>query len=331
MKVKELVGKVKGVPSYVKEHWNKPNEGEYLSLSEVAAYTMGQAGTYIYMTFSAIMTFSATYFTGSIMGISNLDFTVIGIIGTIISYILIVFNPVGVLIYENHGRLTPKMKRFAHIAYLSEIIIGICCYFIPSESFEFIIKGFPQLVGNNLLVAGLTNYFTWAVRRLFSAKYGRLKPMLLACGLPAAIITSIIPYLPLLEMSYTKRLIVLNFGFSLVLFFYNNFIGVNGLVAFITPNSQERQRLYSIVPIITGLFPSIIGMVLPLLISVTGGYLNLKTYKVFVPIFSFLGVLVSLFVVKCKERVIEPPIEEREKVTFFRAQKTCLKTSIFGL
>ena len=119
MKVKELVGKVKGVPSYVKEHWNKPNEGEYLSLSEVAAYTIGQAGTYIYMTFSAIMTFSATYFTGSIMGISNLDFTVIGIIGTIISYILIVFNPVGVLIYENHGRLTPKMKRFAHIAYLS--------------------------------------------------------------------------------------------------------------------------------------------------------------------------------------------------------------------
>lgn len=331
MKVKELVGKVKEAPSYVKEHWNKPNEGEYLSLSEVAAYTIGQAGTYIYMTFSAIMTFSATYFTGSIMGISNLDFTVIGIIGTIISYILIVFNPVGVLIYENHGRLTPKMKRFAHIAYLSEIIIGICCYFIPSESFEFIIKGFPQLVGNNLLVAGLTNYFTWAVRRLFSAKYGRLKPMLLACGFPAAIITSIIPYLPLLEMSYTKRLIVLNFSFSLVLFFYNNFIGVNGLVAFITPNSQERQRLYSIVPIITGLFPSIIGMVLPLLISVTGGYLNLKTYKVFVPIFSFLGVLVSLFVVKCKERVIEPPIEEREKVTFFKGAKNVLKNKYFWI
>lgn len=331
MKVKELVGKVKGVPSYVKEHWNKPNEGEYLSLSEVAAYTMGQAGTYIYMTFSAIMTFSATYFTGSIMGISNLDFTVIGIIGTIIGYILIVFNPVGVLIYENHGRLTPKMKRFAHIAYLSEIIIGICCYFIPPESFEFIIKGFPQLVGNNLLIAGITNYFTWAVRRLFSAKYGRLKPMLLACGLPAAIITSIIPYLPLLEMSYTKRLIVLNFGFSLVLFFYNNFIGVNGLVAFITPNSQERQRLYSIVPIITGLFPSIIGMVLPLLISVTGGYLNLKTYKVFVPIFSFLGVLVSLFVVKCKERVIEAPIEEREKVTFFKGAKNVLKNKYFWI
>ena len=331
MKVKELVGKVKGVPSYVKEHWNKPNEGEYLSLSEVAAYTLGQAGTYIYMTFSAIMTFSATYFTGSIMGISNLDFTVIGIIGTIIGYILIVFNPVGVLIYENHGRLTPKMKRFAHIAYLSEIIIGICCYFIPSESFEFIIKGFPQLVGNNLLIAGITNYFTWAVRRMFSAKYGRLKPMLLACGLPAAIITSIIPYLPLLEMSYTKRLIVLNFGFSLVLFFYNNFIGVNGLVAFITPNSQERQRLYSIVPIVTGLFPSIIGMVLPLLISVTGGYLNLKTYKVFVPIFSFLGVLVSLFVVKCKERVIEAPIEEREKVTFFKGAKNVLKNKYFWI
>lgn len=331
MKVKELTAKVKQAPSYVKEHWDKPNEGEYLSLSEAAAYTLAQAGTYIYITFSAIMTFAATYFTGSIMGISNLDFTIIGIIGTVINYALIVFNPVGVLIYENHGRLTPKMKRFAHFAYLSEIIVGICCYFIPSENFEFIIKGFPQLVGNCLLVAGITNYFTWAVRRLFSAKHGRLKPMFLACGLPAAIITSIIPYLPLLEMSYTKRLIVLNLGFSLALFFHNNFVGINGLVAFITPNSQERQRLYSIVPIITGLFPSIIGMVMPLLISVTGGYLNLKTYKVFVPIFSFLGVLVSLFAVKCKERVIEAPIEEREKVTFFKGAKNVLKNKYFWI
>jgi len=331
MKIKELGAKIKQAPGYVKEHWNRPNEGEYLSLSEMVAYTFGQAGVYIFMTFASFMTFGATYFTGSIMGISNLDFTIIGIMSTIVNYILIVFNPVGVLIYENHGRLSPKMKTFAHIAYMSEIVIGAVCYFIPSQGFEFIIKGFPQLIGNMLLISGVTNYITWIIRRVFSAKHGRLKPFLVICGIPSAIIMSVIPYLPLLDMSYTKRLIVLHFSFTLMNYFYGNLTNLTGLVAFITPNSQERQRLYSIVPIITGLFPSLINMFLPMLISVTGGYLNLKTYRVFVPIFSFTGILVSLAIVKCKERVIEPPIERRKKVTFFQGAKNVLKNKYFWI
>ena len=331
MKIKELGAKIKQAPGYVKEHWNRPNEGEYLSLSEMAAYTFGQSGLYIFMTFAGIMTFAATYFTGSIMGISNLDFTIIGIMSTVVNYVLIVFNPVGVLIYENHGRLSPKMKIFAHVAYMSEIVVGICCYFIPAQGFEFIIKGFPQLIGNMLLVSGVTNYLTWAIRRAFSAKHGRLKPFLVICGIPSALIMSIIPYLPLLDMSYTKRLIVLHFAFTLMNYFYGNLSNIAGIVAFITPNSQERQRLYSIVPIITGLFPSIINMFLPMLISVTGGYLNIKTYRVFVPIFSFTGVLVALSIIKCKERVIEPPIEKRKKVTFFQGAKNVLKNKYFWI
>lgn len=331
MKIKELGAKIKQAPGYVKEHWNRPNEGEYLSLSEMAAYTFGQSGLYIFMTFAGIMTFAATYFTGSIMGISNLDFTIIGIMSTVVNYVLIVFNPVGVLIYENHGRLSPKMKIFAHVAYKSEIVVGICCYFIPAQGFEFIIKGFPQLIGNMLLVSGVTNYLTWAIRRAFSAKHGRLKPFLVICGIPSALIMSIIPYLPLLDMSYTKRLIVLHFAFTLMNYFYGNLSNIAGIVAFITPNSQERQRLYSIVPIITGLFPSIINMFLPMLISVTGGYLNIKTYRVFVPIFSFTGVLVALSIIKCKERVIEPPIEKRKKVTFFQGAKNVLKNKYFWI
>ncbi len=331
MKIGELKAKAKGMPAYVKRYWKTPNEGEYLSLSEMVAYTATQAGTYVCAMFSAIMTFSATYFTGSIMGISNLDFTIISIMGTVIGYILIFFNPIGVLLYENHGRLTPKMKVFAHCAYSAEIIIGICCYFIPSQDFEFIIKGFPQLVGNNLLVAGVTNYLTWAIRRAFSAKYGRLKPFIVLCGFPTAIIMSVIPYLPLLDMSYTKRLIILNLAFSFMNFFYQQWMNVAGMVAFMTPNSQERQRLYSIVPIITGFFPSVINMFLPMLISTTGGYLNLKTYRVFVPIFAFLGAFMSLASIKCKERVIEEPIEKRAKVTFFKGAKNVLKNKYFWI
>lgn len=327
----QLVQTIKGVPAYVKEHWNKPNEGEYLPLKEVVAYTATQTGSYIFMTVSGITTFSASYFCGAIMGISTMDFYIISLIGTVLGYVLMFMNPISVLIYENHGELSKKMKRFANIAYCAQMVLGVICYFIPSESFEFIIKGFPQILGNILLVGGVTNYINWFIRKKYCAKHGRLKPFILICGFPAAILISIIPYLPVQNLSYTNKLIVLHFAFTLMNYFYNSFVGINGLVNFMTPNSQERQRLFSIVPIITGFFPSVISFFFPMLIATTGGYLNLMTYKVFVPIFAFVGSFVMLAVVHCKERIIEAPPEKRKKVTFLHGAKNVLKNKYFWI
>lgn len=331
MTFNELKTQVKGVPDYVKSHWKTPNEGEYLSLQEVVAYTATSAGQFVFGTASGIMTFSASYFCGAIMGIAAMDFYIIGLVGTILGYILMFANPLGVLIYENHGRLTPKMKRFAHIVYIAQLIVGIGCYFIPSEQFEFIMKGLPQIVGNTLVIGSIQNYITWWMRKKFCAKHGRLKPFVLLFAFPAAIIMSIIPFLPMQDVSYTIKLIILHFIFSLMNFFYYNYSNVAGLVTFMTPNSQERQRLYSIVPIITGIVPSIIGMFFPMLIGITGGYLNLQTYKVFVPIFAFAGAFTALFVAKCKERIIEEPIETRKKVTFWKGAKNVLSNKYFWI
>lgn len=327
----EIVQKIKDAPAYVKEHWDKPNEGEYLPLKEVVAYTAAQAGSYIFVTASGIMTFSASYFCGAIMGLAAIDFSIINLLGTIVGYILIFLNPISVLIYENHGQLTPKMRKFAHCAYIGEILLGIACYFIPSAPFEFIMKGLPQVVGNIVLLGGVTNYITWFIRKKFCAKYGRLKPFILICGIPSAIIMSVIPYLPLENLNYTNKLIVLHFAFTLMNYFYNTFIGINGLVTFMTPNSQERQRLHSIVPIITGFFPSVISMFFPILIGITGGYLNIKTYRVFVPIFAFIGVFITLAAAFCKERIIEPPMEKRKKVTFWAGAKNVFKNKYFWI
>jgi|LSQX01.2.fsa_nt_gb GPH family glycoside/pentoside/hexuronide:cation symporter len=321
----QIKDNIKAAPGYVKQYWNNPKEGEYLTLKEMASYTATQAGSYIYLTASSMMTFSASYFCGSIMEISNLTFSTINIISTVIGYVLMFMNPISVLLYENHGRLTKKMRTFAHICYIGQIIVGLCCYFIPQNTFESIMPGAPQIVGNILVLSGFQNYLTWFIRRKLCAKYGRLKPFILLCGIPSAIIMSIIPFLPVQNLSSTNRVIVLHFVFTIMNYFHNSYIGVNGLVTFMTPNSQERQRLHSIVPIITGFAPSVINLFFPMLIQKTGGYLNLNTYKIFVPIFAFLGTLVSLSVIQVKERVIEAPIEKREKVTFFKGAKNCLK------
>ncbi len=81
----------------------------------------------------------------------------------------------------------------------------------------------------------------------------------------------------------------------------------------------------------TGLFPSIISMFFPILIASTGGYLSLTTYKVFVPIFCFVGVVITLAIAKCKERIIEPPMEKRKTVTFWRGAKQVLQNKYFWI
>ena len=330
MKKDEIISKVKGLPSYVKEHWNTPNEGEYVSLKEFVAYTATQAGSYIFLTAAGMLSFSASYFCGSIMELSNMQFQLVNLISTIVGYVLMFMNPIGVLIYENHGELSPKMRKFAHISYLGEVIIGLMFYFLPTNTFSFML-GTPQIIGNILFIGGITNYITWGIRKKFCAKYGRLKPFILLCGIPSALIMSIIPFLPIQHLPSVNKLVILHGAFTFMNFFYNSYVGVNGLVTFMTPNSQERQRLHSLVPIITGLFPSIIGLFFPMLIQSTGGYLNIATYKIFVPIFGFIGVFISLAAVHCKERVIEASGEKRKKVTFFNGAKNVLKNKYFWI
>jgi GPH family glycoside/pentoside/hexuronide:cation symporter/probable glucitol transport protein GutA len=327
----EIIDKAKGLPGYVKNNWKKPNEGEYLTLKEMFAYTLAQGGTYVFSCVAMYITFSANYFCGAVMGIATLDFSVINIISTVLGYALMFMNPVNVLIYENHGRLTKKMKIFAHCSYLGKLIVGIGCYFLPQEMFESVINGLPQLVGNILVAGAIWDYIHWFIRRNFCAKYGRFKPFVLICGIPAAIMVSAIPFLPVQNMTYTNKLIVLHFAFTLMSYFYNNYIGINTLVTFMTPNSQERQKLHSIAPILSGLFSSIVTAIWPMIISSTGGYLSIKTYRIFIPIFVCIGTAMSLLAVFCKERIIEPPMEKRAQVTFFKGAKNVLKNKYFWI
>ena len=327
----DIVNTVKNVPNYVKRNWKSPNVGEFLTLREMLAYTLAQGGTYIFSCVVPFITFSASYFCGAVMGIATIDFSIINIISTVLGYALMFMNPINVLIYENHGRLEKKTKIFAHLSYSGKLIIGIACYFLPHEMFESVIDGLPQLVGNILVTGAIWDYFHWFIRRKFCEKHGRFKPFVLFCAIPSALMISVIPYLPVQNLTYTSKLVILHFSFTLMSYFYNNYIGINTIVTFMTPNSQERQKLHSIAPILSGLFSSIVTAVWPIVIDKTGGVLSLQTYKVFIPIFSLIGATMSMLVIFCKERVIEPPMEKRAKVTFFKGAKNVLKNKYFWI
>ncbi|MEG1535856.1 MAG: MFS transporter [Clostridia bacterium] len=319
---------VTNLVSSAKMNWKTPRPGEFLTLKEVTSYGLSQVGSFIYSTVIGLMVFGANYFCGAIMHINVMDFTKITILGQILGYALMWMNPFGVLIYENHGRLEPKTKIFAIISYAGQFLIGLACYFVPIETFESVpfvgMIALPQILGNILVVGAMGNFCTWIVRYKFCAKYGRIKPFVLLFGIPSAIFMSIIPFLPVQAAPYATKLIVLHFAFQFMSYFKDSYNVVGNMVTFMTPNSQERQRLYSIVPIITSLVPSVIGMFFPILIKLFGGYTNILTYKICVPIFSAAGVAVSFFVANCKERVIEKTDDSRPKVHFWTGAKKVL-------
>lgn len=316
---------------FVKAHWNTPLEGEYVSIKEFASYCFGSMGIcgFTFITGETI-TFAAGYFCGSIMGISLLDFSIISIIALIVRYCTLYMEPLTMTVFENLGKVPKKTAKKCIIAYSVTTVIGIACYFIPSAPFERIIKGLPQIVGNILVISGVGNFVNWFVRAKLCPKYGRYKPFMMIYGLPVALISSIIPFIPA-SMEYTQKLIILHFLFTLRTRFSTLYSdNPQSIVAVITPNTVERQKIYSIGGIFLGFLRSMFRILFPVMIVLTGGYLDVKSYQVFIPVLSAMGLLLGLAYGNVKERVAENA-EDRPKVEFGKSVKSLVKNKYFWI
>ncbi len=330
-KVKELA--VNGY-GFVKAHWSQPLEGEYLSIKEFLSYCFGNMGISAF-TFLAgeTVAFTAGYFCGSIMGISLMDFSIISIIALIVRYATIYMEPLTMTVFENLGKVDKKTAIKCTISYSVTIILGICCYFIPSTLWGMdvkIIKGLPQLVGNILVISGVGNFVNWFLRSKLCRKYGRYKPFMMMYGIPIAILTSVIPFVPP-TLEYTTKLVLLHALFTLrsrfTALYSDNALAI---VAVITPNSVERQKVYSIGGIAIGLLRSIFRIIFPMMIVLTGGYLDIRSYKIFIPILSAISVAAGFIFAQVQERVAEN-YESKPKVKFTTAAKKLLKNKYFWL
>ena len=322
------------------ENWNVPKPGEYTTLREFMFYCLGITGvcgfTFIC---SDTVAFSATYLCGSIFEISMMDFTVITFISLAVKYATLYVESVSMTIFENLGHLTRDKAKKAILAYAACIVVGTAFYFIPSKPFETIIKGLPQLVANILVVTGIGGPVNWYLRYKFCSKYGRYKPFLVAYGIPIAIVTSIIPFVPT-SLPYTTRLVVLHLLFTVrgrfSAVYYDN---PKAIVALITPNSVERQKYYSIGAIFLGGLRSIFRIIFPIMIRWTGGYLSIRSYQIFIPILCVFSFSMAFLMIGVKERVAANR-DTAHTVEFGKSAKTLLKNkylwivniaAVFGL
>ena len=319
---------------FVKAHWSKPLDGEYLSIKEFLSYCFGNMGISAF-TFLAgeTIAFTAGYFCGSIMGISLMDFSIISIIALIVKYATIYMEPLTMTVFENLGKVDKKTAKKCIIAYSVTIIAGIGCYCIPSTAWGMdvkIIKGLPQIVGNILIISGIGNFVNWFIRSKLCRKYGRYKPFMMMYGIPIAILTSLIPFVPA-TLEYTTKLVLLHALFTLrsrfTALYSDNSLAI---VAVITPNSVERQKVYSIGGIAIGLLRSIFRIIFPMMIVITGGYLDVRSYQIFIPVLATISCVAGMLFAQVQERVAEN-YETKPKVKFGTAAKKLLKNKFFWI
>ena len=316
----------------LKQNWKTPLPGEYTTLKEFFSYCFGVMGICGF-TFlcGETVNFASGYFCGAIMQIKLMDFTIISIIGLIVKYATLYIESISMTIFENMGNLQKNKVKRAVLAYVLCAVIGAAFYFIPSKPFEAIIKGLPGIVGNTLVIMGVGGLVNWFLRKKLCPKYGKYKPFMVIYGVPITLLTVAMTFVPA-TMEYSWKIVLLHFLVTLRTRFTACYSDTpTSIVALITPNMVERQKYYSLGAIFLGLFRSIFRIIFPILIVFTGGYFDIRSYRLFVPIFAVVSLLMGLLFVGVKERVTEESKKDAPKVEFKKSAKELLKNKFFWL
>lgn len=324
--------KLKQTWSKLKQNWKTPLPGEYTTLKEFFSYCFGVMGicgfTFIC---GETVNFASGYFCGAIMQIKLMDFTIISIIGLIVKYATLYIESISMTIFENMGNLQKNKVKRAFLAYVLCAVVGAAFYFIPSKPFEAIIKGLPGIVGNILVIMGVGGLVNWFLRKKLCPKYGKYKPFMVIYGVPITLLTVAMTFVPA-TMDYSWKIVLLHFLVTLRTRFTACYSDTpTAIVALITPNMVERQKYYSLGAIFLGLFRSVFRIIFPILIVFTGGYFDIRSYRLFVPIFAIVSLLMGLLFVGVKERVTEESKKDAPKVEFKKSAKELLKNKFFWL
>lgn len=125
-------------------------------------------------------------------------------------------------------------------------------------------------------------------------KSGKFRPWLAITGIPTVIIAVVFVWLPYETMSYMQKVIVVFLCYNLLQCFYPFFQqAYTDLANVISPNSHERTDIVSVSSIIYSMAPSLTGLFVPMLSTLTGGLNSITTYRIIHPLVAVVGLLLS--------------------------------------
>ena len=136
-------------------------------------------------------------------------------------------------------------------------------------------------------------------------KSGKFRPWLAITGIPTVIIAVVFVWLPYETMSYMQKVIAVFLCYNLLQCFYPFFQqAYTDLANVISPNSHERTDIVSVSSIIYSMAPSLTGLFVPMLSTLTGGLNSITTYRIIHPLVAVVGLLLSLWHTRERERII---------------------------
>lgn len=125
-------------------------------------------------------------------------------------------------------------------------------------------------------------------------KSGKFRPWLAITGIPTVIIAVVFIWLPYETMSYMQKVIAVFLCYNLLQCFYPFFQqAYTDLANVISPNSHERTDIVSVSSIIYSMAPSLTGLFVPMLSTLTGGLNSITTYRIIHPLVAVVGLLLS--------------------------------------
>lgn len=125
-------------------------------------------------------------------------------------------------------------------------------------------------------------------------KSGKFRPWLAITGISTVIIAVVFVWLPYETMSYMQKVIAVFLCYNLLQCFYPFFQqAYTDLANVISPNSHERTDIVSVSSIIYSMAPSLTGLFVPMLSTLTGGLISITTYRIIHPLVAVVGLLLS--------------------------------------
>ncbi len=321
-------GKGKAFFRNIKDHWNEPDreKGNYVPFKEYLTVFFGVGMNYSISTPLSYLGFNASCFL--IMyhyKLPYLAFSVITLIGLPLSYM---WNVLTWVVNDNLGILEKKTERKFLTFYGIVSLIGLTMILLDTSLFcpEPIAKllngingvsarSFLKIVGIQLFAnayGGLRNIM-W--RKRLVPKFGRYKYELFANFFQKSVIIILIGWLPIYDVKNVEdRMWMAYLLFQLFdMFPFNNVI--ENCTQNISPNPNERMLIRTWPVKLSHFVKNVFDVIVPLFGI---AFDDIRFYKFVIPsVFIPMGILTLISVRNITERIPQPPLEKKQRVSFW--------------
>ena len=321
-------GKIKAGFQNIKNHWNEPDreKGNYVPFKEYMTVFFGVGMNYSVRAPLEYIGFSASCFLVMYhYKLPYLAFSVITLIGLPLTYL---WNILKWVVDDNLGILEKKTERKFLAFYSAVSIIGLCMILFDSsqflpESLAGVLNGingvsarsFLKIVGIQLFTnayGGLRNIL-W--RKKLVPKFGRYKYVLFSNFFQKSVMVILIGWLPIYNVKLVEDRIWMAYLLFMIydMFPFDNVI--ENCTQTISPNPHERMLIRTWPVKISHFLKNLFDILIP----VFGiAFDDIRFYKFVVPaVFIPMGALTLLSVRNISERIPQPPLEKKQRVSFW--------------